>query len=74
VTKHAPWDVRAYKLRNPKFPNDSTLEQLYGDEKFESYRALGHDSMTRAHAASVAPSAVDLTTTLAPQAVPAAQA
>jgi len=74
VTKHAPWDVRAYKLRNPKFPNDSTLEQLYGDEKFESYRALGHDSMTRAHAASVAPSAVDLTTTLAPQALPAAQA
>jgi hypothetical protein len=51
VTKHAPWDVRAYKLRFPNFPNDTTAQQLYGDEKFESYRALGHQSMSSAHAA-----------------------
>jgi hypothetical protein len=51
VTRNAPWDVRAYKLRFPDFPNDTTAQQLYGDEKFESYRALGHDSMCRAHKA-----------------------
>jgi len=51
VTKQAPWDVRAYKLRFPNFPNDTTAQQLYGDEKFESYRALGHQSMSSAHAA-----------------------
>jgi hypothetical protein len=54
VTRGAPWDVRAYKLRNPRFPNDSTMQQLYGDAKFESYRALGHFSASRAHAAFLA--------------------
>jgi hypothetical protein len=63
VTRNAPWDVRAYKLRNPNFPNDTTAQQLYGDEKFESYRALGHYSMSRAHATLVAKE-IDLTTEL----------
>ena len=53
--KHAPWDVRAYKLRFPNFPNDATAQQLYGEEKFESYRALGHQSMSSAHAALAPP-------------------
>lgn len=41
VTADAPWDVRAYRQRYPRFPNDSTVNQLYTDEKFEAYRALG---------------------------------
>jgi rhodanese-related sulfurtransferase len=36
-----PWDVRAHQLDDPKFPHDSTVDQLYTDQKFESYRALG---------------------------------
>ncbi|HSK96105.1 MAG TPA: hypothetical protein VK891_05755, partial [Euzebyales bacterium] len=41
VTGEAPWDVRAYRQRFPRFPNDSTINQIYTDEKFEAYRALG---------------------------------
>lgn len=41
VTEDAPWDVRAFKQRDSKFPNHSTVDQLFTDQKFESYRALG---------------------------------
>lgn len=41
VWADAPWDVRAYAMRHPTFPTDSTLQQLYDDEEFEAYRALG---------------------------------
>ena len=37
----ASWDVHAWARRNPRFPNDSTLQQLYGDREFEAYRRLG---------------------------------
>ena len=37
----APWDVRAHQEADPRFPHDSTIDQLYTDQKFESYRALG---------------------------------
>lgn len=37
----APWDVQAYAVRHPTFPTDSTVQQLYDDEEFEAYRALG---------------------------------
>jgi hypothetical protein len=37
----ASWDVLAWALRHPSFPNDSTSQQLYGDREFEAYRALG---------------------------------
>jgi hypothetical protein len=37
----APWDVQAYKSRHPTFPCDSTIQQMYDDEEFEAYRALG---------------------------------
>lgn len=40
------WDVRAYARQHKTFPHDSTLQQLYDDEEFESYRALGYASMT----------------------------
>ena len=37
----ASWDVHAWAGRNPRFPHDSTLQQLYGDREFEAYRRLG---------------------------------
>ena len=33
--------VMAYKARNPAFPQESTMEQLFSEEQFEAYRALG---------------------------------
>lgn len=41
MTKDAPWDVQARHLEDPAFPHDSTADQLYTDQKFESYRVLG---------------------------------
>ncbi len=41
MTAGAPWDVRAHHDVDPSFPHDSTVDQLYTDQKFESYRALG---------------------------------
>jgi hypothetical protein len=33
--------VVAYKARNRAFPQESTMEQLFSEEQFEAYRALG---------------------------------
>jgi hypothetical protein len=33
--------VTAYKAANPAFPQESTMEQLFSEEQFEVYRALG---------------------------------
>ncbi len=44
----APWDVRAHHLSDPSFPHNSTADQLYTDQKFESYRALGAQAGARA--------------------------
>lgn len=41
VTADAPWDVQAYHEKTRKFPYHSTLDQLFDDQKFEAYRALG---------------------------------
>ncbi len=41
MSPDGPWDVRAHQLDDPAFPHDSTRDQLYTDQKFESYRALG---------------------------------
>jgi rhodanese-related sulfurtransferase len=43
-----PWDVRAYQLEDPAFPHNSTADQLYTDQRFEAYRALGTAAATRA--------------------------
>ena len=37
----ASWDVLAWAKGHPKFPHDSTAQQLYGDREFEAYRSLG---------------------------------
>lgn len=41
VTSAEPWDVKAYKERDTQFPSHPTLDQLFDEQQFESYRALG---------------------------------
>jgi hypothetical protein len=36
-----PGYVTAYKADHPEFPQESTMEQLFSEEQFEVYRALG---------------------------------
>jgi Patatin-like phospholipase len=48
MTGSAPWDVRARHIEDPTFPHDPTTDQLYTDQKFESYRALGERAGARA--------------------------
>jgi len=48
VTEDAPWDVRAFRGADKRFPNHSTFDQLFDDRKFESYRALGAHTAPRA--------------------------
>jgi hypothetical protein len=31
-----------YKKRYPRFPHETTLDQMFSEEQFEAYRALGH--------------------------------
>jgi hypothetical protein len=44
VTKDAPVDIAAFQAKHAAFPNHSTLKQLFDDETFEAYRALGFHS------------------------------
>ena len=41
LTPDVPFDVRAFSQVDPDFPHHSTGDQLYTDQKFEAYRALG---------------------------------
>ncbi len=36
-----PEDVLEYEARNPDFPHQSTADQFFDEDQFESYRALG---------------------------------
>ena len=40
-----PADVRQYAATDPDFPHQSTLDQLFDESQFESYRALGSHAM-----------------------------
>lgn len=51
LTRKVPWDVRAYKEADPVFPHHSTGDQLYTDQRFEAYRALGEHAGERARQA-----------------------
>jgi Patatin-like phospholipase len=48
VTEDAPWDVRAFHESDKRFPYHSTFDQLFNDQKFESYRALGAHTVRKA--------------------------
>ncbi|MFT0862430.1 hypothetical protein [Ancylobacter sp. G4_0304] len=39
--------IRAYKARNPSFPHQTTIDQLFSEEQFEVYRALGFHMANR---------------------------
>ncbi|NMH26894.1 hypothetical protein G6047_02515 [Flavobacterium sp. SE-s28] len=45
VTGKEATDVREYRLRNPKFPQESTGDQFFDEAQFESYRKLGYESI-----------------------------
>ena len=47
-----PADVRAYGLRCPAFPHESTADQWFSESQFESYRALGAWQLGRIAAAA----------------------
>ena len=49
MTAGAPWDVRAHHESDPRFPNNPTVDQLYTDQKFEAYRALGAEAGANAY-------------------------
>ncbi len=42
VTEADPWDVKAYAQKDEAFPTHGTVHQLYLEQRFEAYRALGH--------------------------------
>ena len=46
MTGDEPDYAKAYKAKEPSFPHESTAKQLFAEDQFEAYRALGH------HAAS----------------------
>jgi hypothetical protein len=48
VTADVPPDVKSWRETHPTFPTDGTADQLYTDQRFEAYRALG--SATAVHA------------------------
>lgn len=41
LPEDAPWDLKAYHERDARFPCHATSDQLFDDEQFEAYRALG---------------------------------
>lgn len=48
VTESDPWDVKSYAEKDNDFPTHGTIHQLYREERFEAYRALGYHTATRA--------------------------
>ena len=47
VPKPQPFDAGQYKLLNPDFPHDSTINQFFLEQQFEAYRSLGYLLATR---------------------------
>lgn len=41
VTGDEPAELLDYRRRSPAFPHESTADQVFGEEQFESYRRLG---------------------------------
>jgi hypothetical protein len=47
VTTEAPWDVRAFRQKDKRFPNHGTIDQFFDEQKFEAYRTLGYSTAKR---------------------------
>lgn len=47
VTDQSPWDVRDFREQDRRFPNHSTVDQFFNEQKFEEYRALGASTALR---------------------------
>ena len=43
MTGHEPTAVLQYKARHPHFPHETTGDQFYAEDQFESYRRLGSE-------------------------------
>jgi hypothetical protein len=43
MTGHEDTSVLQYKSSHPLFPHETTGDQFYGEDQFESYRRLGHE-------------------------------
>jgi len=41
MTGHEPTEIRQYKASHPHFPHETTGDQFYAEDQFESYRHLG---------------------------------
>lgn len=41
IEGHEPEDVLGYRRNHPTFPDESTGDQFFGEDQFESYRKLG---------------------------------
>jgi len=50
MTGQEATDILQYKAVHPTFPHESTGNQFYAEDQFESYRGLGRDIVTRAFA------------------------
>jgi hypothetical protein len=37
--------VRSYRAKSPSFPHETTANQLFAEDQFEAYRALGHHAL-----------------------------
>jgi hypothetical protein len=48
VSGYAPWDAKAFKRKDDRFPNHSTGDQFFDEQKFEAYRTLGLHTARRA--------------------------
>lgn len=42
LTEASSWDLHAFRQRDHLFPNHPTGQQMFTNEQFEAYRALGH--------------------------------
>ncbi|UTW12161.1 patatin-like phospholipase family protein [Marinobacterium rhizophilum] len=42
LTRNLPGDLYAYKLANPSYPNQPTVDQFFDERQFEAYRELGY--------------------------------
>jgi hypothetical protein len=51
MTGHEDTAVLQYKASHPTFPHESTGDQFYREDQFESYRALGNDVACRTFSA-----------------------